>query len=1267
MNNEPANKLRQACMRPSPKKSIRSIALLVSLFALLLATSTARAQSITNTFTNTAIDLVTNGVLGTGFDGVDLAFGDVPDANSAGLGTSRTLQADTSLFPGYLSVQTINSAWGQGGPGDDGFFAFNIVDGDFTASVEMAPPYNDLAYVFSGLMARAISDGTGGPFDPTGTNASENWISLTVFQEFGITTMSENMTNGTSMQIANSSALDTSLYGETNEPIYLQIKRTGDTFVLSDSPDGVIWTAEYTNTRPDFHGVAMQVGIEEATYSGNSPVIYFANYGVTGTNTIKPPASDPTNIVVSAPLSPTSLSVSWTAAPGSDGSVVVLRENKPIIQSPYFGFSYVGNSTNGAVINMGGGQQVVYSGSGTNVTISDLGGSNNVYDVAIYSYTTNGGTTPITYDSTPATTNFNGPGALSSVSFVTAPSAIPVNGVGLAVVTACYSSGDCYDVSSSPNIALSSDNPSVLQISGEVMEGLTNGTANVTATYAGISGTNTVTVHSPVFTDNFNVPHDYITGGLVGTAWDGEYLNYGDVPDAQEYAGALAGLTTVLNADISDTNILALEAAGSSWEGVGDDGPFLFKIVTGDFQASVHVTTNSVINFNCAGLMARLFDNSGTSTQGAFGGNGGETHVNWWKVQGGALSARYTLDGNAPTDLPGLNATDSWLLMQRFDSTNFYFYEASTNNGGTWSLAASFVVPEAESNAPMEVGIAQEMDTASDGTAQFQTFMLDGAGIASPAGVQPPPPASGLSVTLNDDLSMTLTWVAESNGVPVESMVVMRAGAPVSAQPPYGYLFDGAGPEPFGQGTYLGDGNWEVYRSPNPPTSITNTTVVTGLTPGTTYYSAVYTFVGSSTSKVFDDVLPTNGATALELDGVLTNIEVLPPPTIPAGGIGQLQVLGYYVGGAVVNVSQFADLTTADTNIIGTADGVISGFTNGTAVVMVTYAGYTNSVNVTVRTPTYTDNFTTPHDYLSNGVVGTFFDGIYTNYGDVPEESPPTVGSGGSTLAADAGITTAGMLTITNGYSGWEFATDDGFFLFKYVPGDFQMAIHINNYSDTIGYSIPSIMARAYSDSTNGGATLTGETIGAPLDGPGGECFVRMARFDEYGIGTYPEITIDDVSDQTTQPDSFDGQNWLLLVRQNNTNFNVYQRATTNQPWHLTPNKTSFSNAKFAGKPMQVGIAFADFNSVYGYVQFDSFMLDAALVGNALQVSSSPGSITITWSDYPGAVLQSTTSLSPANWQAVSATPTYTTGLASVTLPISSAANMFFRLAQTAP
>jgi hypothetical protein len=190
----------------------------ICLLTLLAATLTARAQLVTNTFSSPSLDLVTNGVIGSGFDGADLAFGDVPNANNAGIGNGMTLAANSGASigapgSGFLVVQTINSAWGQGGPGDDGFFAFNIVKGDFTVSVDVAPTYNDLAYVFSGLMARAVSDGTGGAYDPSGTNASENWVSITLFEEFGIPTMSEDMTNGTSDQIANNGS--GSLYGAT--------------------------------------------------------------------------------------------------------------------------------------------------------------------------------------------------------------------------------------------------------------------------------------------------------------------------------------------------------------------------------------------------------------------------------------------------------------------------------------------------------------------------------------------------------------------------------------------------------------------------------------------------------------------------------------------------------------------------------------------------------------------------------------------------------------------------------------------------------------------------------------------------------------------------------------------------------------------------------------------------------------------------------------------------------------------------------------------
>src|SRR5204863_9740087 len=141
------------------------------------------------------------------------------------------------------------------------------------------------------------------------------------------------------------------------------------------------------------------------------------------------------------------------------------------------------------------------------------------------------------------------------------------------------------------------------------------------------------------------------------------------------------------------------------------------------------VNSMTTINFNDAGLMARLHDNSGTSTQGGGGGaNGTETHVNWVKVQNGTPAARGTIDSGT-TVVNGLSATDNWLLLQRVNSTNFLFFEKA-NVGNPWTPVptATMVLPEAADNAPMEVGILQEMRTASDGAATLDTLMIDGPG-----------------------------------------------------------------------------------------------------------------------------------------------------------------------------------------------------------------------------------------------------------------------------------------------------------------------------------------------------------------------------------------------------------------------------------------------------------------------------------------------------------------------------------------------------------
>src|SRR5579862_8991392 len=88
---------------------------------------------------------------------------------------------------------------------------------------------------------------------------------------------------------------------------------------------------------------------------------------------------------------------------------------------------------------------------------------------------------------------------------------------------------------------------------------------------------------------------------------------------------------------------------------------------------------------------------------------------------------------------------------------------------------------------------------------------------------------------------------------------------------------------------------------------------------------------------------------------------------------------------------------------------------------------------------TYSDSFGTNVNYLTNGIVGTIWDGVYFGAGEVNNTG---LGGGGpgETLQCDANITASSNLTLQTTGTAWEGADDDGFFLFKVVPGDFSMS-----------------------------------------------------------------------------------------------------------------------------------------------------------------------------------------------------------------------------------
>jgi len=59
---------------------------------------------------------------------------------------------------------------------------------------------------------------------------------------------------------------------------------------------------------------------------------------------------------------------------------------------------------------------------------------------------------------------------------------------------------------------------------------------------------------------------------------------------------------------------------------------------------------------------------------------------------------------------------------------------------------------------------------------------------------------------------------------------------------------------------------------------------------------------------------------------------------------------------------------------------------------------------------------------------------VYLNHGDIPETGYTTT-TPGQTLLADANITGAGLLTVTQSFGGWAANQNDGFFPFQVCAG----------------------------------------------------------------------------------------------------------------------------------------------------------------------------------------------------------------------------------------
>jgi hypothetical protein len=213
------------------------------------------------------------------------------------------------------------------------------------------------------------------------------------------------------------------------------------------------------------------------------------------------------------------------------------------------------------------------------------------------------------------------------------------------------------------------------------------------------------TIGGTYLADNFDVSHNYSGGNVAGTGWDG-VLN----PD-----NLLSG-----DADITATATATWAAtANSGWENNLDNGPMLYKMVTGDFDVSVHVKSITTDLWSDGGLIARV--------PGATGSTENYVALRYFGV-GGFNATRNTVNSSTTNNnYPGF---EPYLRITRTGTTFKFFTKAKSTD--PWTLRDTVARSDIPVGSPMQVGLwFGTFLTGNLGRIQFNHFRLSAAGEAN--------------------------------------------------------------------------------------------------------------------------------------------------------------------------------------------------------------------------------------------------------------------------------------------------------------------------------------------------------------------------------------------------------------------------------------------------------------------------------------------------------------------------------------------------------
>jgi len=530
-----------------------------------------------------------------------------------------------------------------------------------------------------------------------------------------------------------------------------------------------------------------------------------------------------------------------------------------------------------------------------------------------------------------------------------------------------------------------------------------------------------------VFSDDFGVAHDYIAGGVAGTGWDGT-LGVGP-----------GGKGSALNASTARAGQLYLESTGAAFAEPWDAmPPLLYKVVTGDFIATVKVTdyagdpNNPVYHNNC-GLVARAkLEDAGAGEDWI--------SIDYFPIWGCGNMVRMADDGarTEPCNNGLAWKAGTYLQLERKGDT---FYARQSADGQTWTQLCDPFVRKDLAYIPIQVGMFQCAYSEDLSYAAFDNFHVET--FANYKAILKSPEDKSRVVG-----AVTLEWTAGDNA--------------------------------FAHDVYFG-------TDPNNLESM-------GLEMETSY--------------VVEQEL-TRGAT-------------------------------YYW--RVDEISDTGDIYVGD----------VWSFAAGAPIVATMFPA--------------TENFDTAHDFLKDGVAGTFWDGLV---GADANQTANAITTGDANHP--------GQLYLESANAVWAEPWNPlGPFLYKVVKGDFIATVQVTDYAgdpnNWVYHNNCGVMARNVTDA----------------DAGPGEDFISVDYFPIWNCGNMVRTA----NDGTRREPRNNGKAWnaykfLQLERKGNT-FTA-RVSPDGQTWEDMG--TPMVREDFNDLPVQVGLQHATFSDSVGYAAFDNFVL----------------------------------------------------------------------------